>query len=141
MANPEAGANCQLLVIVLVRARGYEFPPLRSAELFADKEFTKVIPDIAKAESGDIIGLTRKNQTDSRWFHVGMLFKDEQGEWHLTHNARHTGFAQTQTLEEAMRHPLHELIAEIRRPVVRNTALLNPAFLETYGFGHLTTAV
>lgn len=80
-------------------------------------------------------------QEDPRRFHVGMLFKDEQGEWHLTHNARHVGHARTEKLTDAMADPHHGVHVGTKRPIAEDPNGRNPDLLTRHGFGHLATAV
>jgi len=141
LENPEAGTNCQLLVLALARAMGYELPALRSAELFIDTDYTEFIPGIEEARTGDIIFLTRDGQTDPRLFHVGVLSFDEEGELYLNHNARHVGFARKEKLEEAMEDPRHAVNAGIKRPIVENPYGQHTYFLVTYGLEHLVITI
>ena len=104
-----------------------------------DKQFTRFVPSVALAQTGDIIGLTRMEQTDPRFVHVGVVSKDDQGDLLLVHNARHEGVVRTQLLADVLLHDLHEIIAWIKRPMIRNLARLNPDFLRRYHLEHLLT--
>ncbi|MEO1450916.1 MAG: hydrolase [Bacteroidota bacterium] len=37
------GANCQVLAYAILRYFGYELPPFRSSELWADTEYTRIV--------------------------------------------------------------------------------------------------
>lgn len=135
--NPEAGTNCELLVHAIVSARGFELPRLRSSDLYEDTNYTNPVEDTSQAQTGDIIGLCPINKNGFRGIHVGMIWIDDSGKIHIVHNARHTGRAQLQTLEDAMKHPKHAKIAWVKRPIRENLALLSPDKLRELELGYL----
>jgi hypothetical protein len=138
LEKPEAGTNCQLLVLALARAMGHELPPLRSAELFTDTNYTEFVSDIENARTGNIIFLTKDNQTDPRWFHVGILSRNDEKELILYHNARHVGYARTEKLAEAMEDPRYKVIAGVKKLTIKHPEGPNLLFLASYGLEDLT---
>jgi len=137
IARPQDGTNCQLFVVVLARARGFQLPALRSAELLEDRDHTIIIEGLDVAESGDIIALTTNTQTDPRYFHVGMLSRTNDGRLFITHNEREGGSARVESLEDVLGRPKYEKVAWIKRPIIENVASSNSQFLTDHGLGHL----
>lgn len=120
----------------LVRARGFELPRVRSSELYADRDFTLPVSDLSKAQTGDLIGLTRPDKEDFRGIHVGVLLVSTEG-INIVHNARHVGRAVVQPLDEARQYLHHSRVAWIKRPVVANPTLAQPEALRAVGLEEL----
>ena len=136
--NPEEGTNCELLVHAIVSARGFVLPlGIRSSEIYFDREFTREISDLSQAQTGDIIGLSSQKKAGFKGIHIGIVWKDNEGNFYVVHNARHAGFAKTQTIDETMEYSEHEKIAWIKRPDKENPALLQSRKLSELGFGYL----
>lgn len=135
--NPQAGSNCELLVHAIVSARGFTLPRLRSSEIYEDSEFTEHVRDVSKTQTGDIIGLRPVGKKGLKGIHIGIIWLDGDGEIHLIHNARHVGQARLEALSEAIKHPGHAEIAWIKRPVRKNSGLLQSEKLRELGFGYL----
>lgn len=136
---PEKGANCELLVNAITRARGFEIPEgIRSSELYADTEYTQAVDEVFHVRDGDIIGFCSDNKIG--FAHVGILCVDEEAIY-VVHNTKHVGFAQRQRLEDIMKYSVRAKIAWIKRPIIDNPALLNPGLLRKLGFGYLVRKI
>lgn len=137
MLSPHEGSNCELLVQAIVGARGFELPPFRSSDLYEDRIYTVSVSDLSKVQTGDIIGLTKRDKKGFWGIHMGILVAGQNGEIRIIHNARHQGAARIQSLSVAMQYPEHEKPAWIKRPIIPNPGKFDPEGLRNIGLDFL----
>ncbi len=110
-------------------------PALRSSEFYEDNEFTTEI-DIADIQTGDFLGLCRKDKKDLYGIHMAMAVILGESRYVL-HNVRHLSHAVIQPLELALEYKDHEKIAWAKRPTTEAPELANYDLLRSQGFWYI----
>ena len=109
-SNLELGANCQLYAYELLRYFGFDLPPFRSSELWADNKYTV---EVKTPRELDLMLYHRKQQ--SYGAHVGIYFGDGK----VLHLSREIGYPAIQPHEELLADPKYAYLIGIKRPLLK----------------------
>lgn len=86
-----AGANCQVFAYAFLAHHGIELPPLRSSDLWEDREHTSAVTEF---EPLDLLLFHDREQAYGA--HVAVFV----GDGHVLHLAAHRGFPAVETVAE-----------------------------------------
>jgi len=139
LENPES-CNCELYAAGVQRALGFFIPDqFRSSDFADDTAYTKRIDYIHQPiQTGDIIGLWRKGETNTKRIHLGVLRwnKDEEIV-EVIHASKDKKSVVVSHIGALLLDPKYESIAFIKRATFRKRRLHNPHQLRELGFSLL----
>jgi hypothetical protein len=108
------GANCQLWAYALLKHFGTQVPPLRSSELWEDKELSDAV------DAFEPLDLLLFNETESSWGgHVAVYLGDDV----VAHLSRHIGLPEVCTLEDMLRAPKYRVLVGAKRIKAPNQSM------------------
>jgi cell wall-associated NlpC family hydrolase len=105
------GANCQRFVYALLAHFGYEVAPMRSSELWADREFTC---QTDRMRPLDILMFNREEK--ARGAHLALYL----GNHRAIHLSKSVGVPTIWPLSEFARQAQYTVLVGIKRPILRH---------------------